>query len=43
MLLVVEMATEQPDIRFDTILSSAGVDTIEKARKVLRTKKADGF
>ena len=31
-LLVLEMAMKQPEIRFDTILSSAGIETIEKAR-----------
>lgn len=31
-LLVLEMAAEQPEIRFDTILSSKGIETIEKAR-----------
>lgn len=32
-LLVVEMATTKPEIRFDTITDSSGVETIEKARK----------
>lgn len=32
-LLVIEMAEEQPEIRFDTIDSSGGVETIEKARQ----------
>ncbi len=32
-LLVLEMAMKQPEIRFDTILSSTGIETIEKARK----------
>ena len=31
-LLVVEMATEPPEIRFDTISHSSGVETIELAR-----------
>jgi quinol monooxygenase YgiN len=31
-LIVVEMASEQPEIRFDTIARSSGVETIEKAR-----------
>ncbi len=31
-LLVVEMAAEPPEIRFDTITHSAGVETIEQAR-----------
>ena len=32
LLLVLEMALKQPVIRFDTISSSAGIETIEKAR-----------
>ncbi len=32
-LLVLEMAMKQPEIRFDTISSSAGIETIERARK----------
>ena len=32
-LLVLEMAIKQPEIRFDTISSSAGIETIEKARR----------
>jgi quinol monooxygenase YgiN len=32
-LLVVEMANTKPEIRFDTITESSGVETIEKARK----------
>jgi quinol monooxygenase YgiN len=31
-LLVIEMAEETPEIRFDTIMHSDGVETIEKAR-----------
>jgi len=31
-LLVVEMAVEPPEIRFDTIAHSTGVETIEQAR-----------
>jgi quinol monooxygenase YgiN len=31
-LMVLEMAIKQPEIRFDTILSSTGIETIEKAR-----------
>jgi quinol monooxygenase YgiN len=31
-LLVVEMAAEPPEIRFDTIAHSTGVESIEKAR-----------
>ena len=32
-LVVLEMAIKQPEIRFDTILSSTGIETIEKARE----------
>ncbi len=35
-LLVMEMALKQPEIRFDTIVSSAGIETIEKARSSTR-------
>jgi quinol monooxygenase YgiN len=31
-LLVIEMAEEPPEIRFDTIARTSGVETIEKAR-----------
>jgi quinol monooxygenase YgiN len=31
-LLVIEMAEESPEIRFDTISGSSGVETIEQAR-----------
>ena len=31
-LLVLEMALKQPEIRFDTISSSAGIEAIERAR-----------
>lgn len=31
-LLVVEMAVEPPEIRFDTIAHTSGVETIERAR-----------
>ena len=34
-LLVVEMAVEPPEIRFDEISRSSGVETIEKARNVI--------
>jgi quinol monooxygenase YgiN len=33
LLMVIEMADEPPDIRFDTIVDSSGVEIIEKARK----------
>ncbi len=32
LLLVVEMALKQPEIRFDTISNSTGIETIEMAR-----------
>ena len=40
-LLVVEMASEPPEIRFDTIAHSSGVETIETARK--QTEPASGI
>jgi quinol monooxygenase YgiN len=36
LLLVLEMALKQPEIRFDTISSSAGIEAIEKARNRMR-------
>ncbi len=36
LLLVLEMALEQPAIRFDTISSSMGIEAIEKARNRAR-------
>jgi quinol monooxygenase YgiN len=35
-LLVMEMALKQPEIRFDTISSSTGIETIERARSQAR-------
>ena len=35
-LLVVEMAAEAPEIRFDTIAHSTGVEIIEQAREQAR-------
>ena len=32
-LLVIEMAEEPPEIRFETIAGTSGVETIEKARQ----------
>jgi quinol monooxygenase YgiN len=32
LLMILEMALKQPEIRFDTISSSTGIETIEKAR-----------
>lgn len=36
LLLVLEMALKQPEIRFDAISSSTGIETIEKARSLSR-------
>ena len=36
LLLVLEMALKQPEIRFDTISNSTGIETIEKARSHAR-------
>ena len=36
LLLVLEMALKQPEIRFDTISSSTGIEAIEKARSPAR-------
>jgi quinol monooxygenase YgiN len=36
LLLVLEMSTRQPEIRFDIISSSSGIETIEKARSSLK-------
>ncbi len=36
LLLVLEMSLKQPEIRFDTISSSAGIEAIEKARSRAR-------
>jgi quinol monooxygenase YgiN len=36
LLLVLEMALRQPEIGFDTISSSTGIETIEKARSHAR-------
>lgn len=33
-LLVMEMAEKEPEIRFDTISSSAGIETVENARRL---------
>ena len=32
LLLVLEMALKQPEIRFDTVSNTTGIETIEKAR-----------
>ena len=36
LLLILELALKQPEIRFDNISSSAGIETIEKARGYTR-------
>jgi quinol monooxygenase YgiN len=36
LLLILEVALEQPEIRFDTISSSTGIEAIEKARSRLK-------
>ena len=36
LLLVLEMALKQPEIRFDTISSSMGIEAIERARSHAR-------
>jgi len=36
LLLVLEMSLKEPEVRFDTILSSTGMETIEKARSCAR-------
>ncbi len=38
-LIVLEMAIKQPEIRFDTIVSSTGVETVEKARSSIERKR----
>jgi len=37
--MVLEMALEQPEIRFDTISSSTGIETIEKIRKATQGRR----
>jgi quinol monooxygenase YgiN len=32
LLLIMEMASQQPEVRFDTISNSTGIETIERAR-----------
>ena len=36
LLVVLELALKQPEIKFNTISSSAGIETIEKARSQTR-------
>ena len=35
LLLILEMSLEQPEVRFDTISNSTGIETIEKIRSTL--------
>lgn len=37
-LLILEMALKQPEIRFDTISSSMGIEIVEKARMLAKPK-----
>jgi len=39
LLLVLEMALKQPEIGFDTISSSTGIETIEKIRKATQGRR----
>jgi quinol monooxygenase YgiN len=32
-LLVLEMAVKEPEIRFDTVSGSTGIETVQKARR----------
>ena len=36
LLLVMEMSLEKPEVRFDTVSCSTGLETIEKIRKTIR-------
>ncbi len=42
-LMVLEMAIKQPEIRFDTISSSTGIETIGKARESSEEETAHEF
>ena len=42
-LMVLEMAIKQPEIRFDTISSSTGIETIGKARESSGEERAHEF
>jgi len=35
LLLVLEMSLEKPEVRFDTISNSAGIETIEQIRTII--------
>ena len=35
LLLVLEMSLEKPEVRFDTISNSAGIETIEQLRTII--------
>lgn len=38
LLLVLEMSLKQPEVRFDTISDSTGIETIEKIRSTIRRR-----
>ena len=38
LLLVMEMSVKEPEVRFDAISSSTGIETIEKIRTTVRMK-----
>jgi len=38
LLIVLEMAAKQPEVRFHTISNSTGIETIEKARSHIRIR-----
>jgi quinol monooxygenase YgiN len=40
-LLVMEMALKHPEVRFNTVSTSTGIETIEKARS--STRRAEGY
>lgn len=40
LLQVMEMSLKQPEIRFDTISSSTGIESIEKTRRTIRRGKS---
>jgi quinol monooxygenase YgiN len=40
LLLVIEMALSEPDIEFNTIISSAGIEEVRKVRNSKRAKRS---
>jgi quinol monooxygenase YgiN len=38
LLLIIEMSSKMPEVRFDTITNMSGMETIEKARRQKRSK-----